>query len=60
MFVNLIEIVIGLVVREGAGKNRPRTEAPGHNCPNKVGDYVLFTNDYIQLCYMFFVCDVLT
>ena len=44
----------------GAGQNRPRTESPGHSRPNKVGDYVLFTDDYIQPCYMFFVvssCD---
>ena len=25
-------------------KNRPRTESPGHNRPNKVGDYVRFLN----------------
>ena len=44
----------------GAGQNRPGTESPGQNRPNKVGDYILFTDDYTQPCYMFFVvssCD---
>ena len=27
--------------------NRPRTESPGHNHQNKVGDYVLISDDYI-------------
>ena len=41
-------------------QNRLRTELPRHNSPNKVGDYVLISDDYIQCCYMFFVlfsCD---
>ena len=48
------------ILKMGAGQNRPRTESPGHNRPNKVGDYVLFTDDYIQPFYVFFVvssCD---
>ena len=51
LFVIVIANAIILIV--GAGQNRPRTESPRHNRPNKVGDYVLFTDDYIQPCYMF-------
>ena len=43
------------IVGLGAGQNRPRTESPVHNRPNKVGDSVSFRDDYIQPCYMFFV-----
>ena len=49
-----------IVLWMGAGQNRPRTESPGHNRPNKVGDSVSFRDNYIQPCYMFFVvssCD---
>ena len=46
----------------GAGHphNRPRTESPGHNRLNKVGDCVFISDDYIQRCYVFsvlFSCD---
>ena len=37
------------------GQNCPRTDLPGHNHPNKVGDYVLISDDYIHPCDMFFV-----
>ena len=51
----LVNITLDHRVHTGAGQNRPRTESPGHNRPNKVGDYVLFTDDYIQPYYMFCV-----
>ena len=33
-----------------ARQNRPRTESPGHNRPNNVGDYVRFLHQRFIMC----------
>ena len=42
----------------GAGQNRPGTESPRHNRPNKVGDYVLFISNLV-ICFSWYPREIM-